>query len=54
VSKEDLRAMRATHSFFYRKFARDSNVEKYALALISEPNAEKYYISNGGRYATAA
>jgi hypothetical protein len=36
VSREDLRSMKATRSFFYRKFAKDSNVEKYALALISE------------------
>lgn len=34
VSRADLRAMAGTHSFFYRKFARDSDVAPHALALI--------------------
>ena len=39
VSREDLRSMKTTRSFFYRKFARDSNVEKYALALIRDADS---------------
>ena len=44
LSRADLRAMARTDSFFYRKFARDSDVEAHIYALIAPrepPRAEK-------------
>jgi len=44
VSSTDLSTMASTSSFFYRKFAKDSDVENHIYPLIAPPKQLYYYV----------